>query len=157
MAASLFLHHTLATARPQNFLLFLPAQHSPNASHIFTPFFNAFPARSLLHPALLFLLHARPESTPDDRRAGGHCTDEGGTEGPAGERDGTEAHDTDEDAEVRAGGVGVVREAVQRRARWPRVRAYERRERAGVKRDRRADGDAPWQEEEDARGKREVA
>jgi hypothetical protein len=149
--ASFFFHRTLATARPQNFLLFLPAQHPPNAPCIFTPFFNAFRTRSLLHPALFLLfLHPLPESAPDDRRAGRHCTDEGSTEGPVGQRGGTEAHGAYEDAEVRAGGVGVVREAVQRRARWPRVRAYERRERARVKRDRRADDNAPRQEEEDA-------
>jgi len=63
---------------------------------------------------------------------------------PAGDGGGDEAKDAEEDAEMGARGVRVVREAVERRARWTGVHAYEGRECSWVERDRCADGDAPW-------------
>jgi hypothetical protein len=137
--ASLLFHHSLATgtASPQYFPFFLPTQHPPNAPRIFAPllrFFLTFP----------FLKHPRAKSIPDDHSACGDCAEQDDAKVPAGDGGGDEAKDAEEDAEMGARGVRVVCEAVEWRAWWTCVHAYEGREGSWVERDRCADGDAPW-------------
>ena len=81
---------------------------------------------------------------PDDRGACDDCAEQEDAKVPVGHGGGDEAKDAEEDAEMGARSVRVVREAVECRPRWSGVHAYEGRECSRVERDRCADGDAPW-------------
>src|ERR1700733_6817872 len=120
--ASLLFHHSLATASPQYLPFFLPTQHAPNAPCILAPLFR------FLALALPFLEHARAKSTPDDHGARDDRAEQDDAKVPAGDGSGGEAEDAEEDAEMGAGGVRVVCEAMEGRARWSCVHAYEGRE-----------------------------
>lgn len=144
---SLLFHHSVSTASPQYLHFLLPTQHAPNAPRILAPLLLRFPGALPLPPPLLLLSqqqHARVKSPPDGHGARADRAEQDDAGGPSGEGAGGEAEDAEEDAEMGAGGVRVVREAVERRARRAYVRAYEGGERAWVQRDRCADGDAPW-------------
>jgi hypothetical protein len=141
-AASLNFLHTLdTTACPQNLTLFLAAQHPPNATRILAP---------LLRLCLLALASALQEQhpcakpAPDDHSASDDCAGEDGTEAPAGEGGCEEDEDAEEDAEMSAGGVRVVRESVEGRARRTCIQAYEEQECTRMERNCCADGDTPW-------------
>jgi hypothetical protein len=97
----------------------------------------------------------RPKAAPDDHRAHAECGDERSAKWPRGQDRRCEADGPEEYPDVRAGGVRVVREAVEWCAPWPCVQAYQQREEARVERDRSAHGDAPWEEEDDPRCERE--
>jgi hypothetical protein len=85
----------------------------------------------------------RPKSAPDDHSAHDDGADEDDAEAPAGKSGGEEKEDAEEDAEMGACGVCVVREAVEGRAWGTCVYAYEGREGTRVERYCCADGDAP--------------
>ena len=137
--ASLLFHHSLTTASPQYLLFFLPTQHAPNAPRILAPLL-----RFLTLTVTFLEHHARAKSTPDDHGARDDCTEQDDAKVPDGDGSGGEAKDAEEDAEMGARGVRVVCEAVEWRAWWSCVHAYEARECSWVERDRCADGDAPW-------------
>jgi hypothetical protein len=134
----LLLHHaTFGTASPQYFPFFLPTQHPPNAPRIFAPLLQ------FLTLTLTFPENVRTKSTPDDHSACDDCAEQEEAKVPVGDGGDDEAKDAEEDAEMGASGVRVVCEAVECRARWPCVHAYQGRESSWVERDCCADSDAP--------------
>lgn len=141
-ATSLNFLHSLDTtgACPQNLPLFLTAQNPPNAPRILAPLLRL---RLLALASVLQEQHPCAKPAPDDHCACDDCADQDGAEAPAGEGGGEEGEDTEEDAEMGARGVRVVRESVERRAWRACVQAYEGRERTRVERYCCADGDTP--------------
>ena len=93
---------------------------------------------------MTFQEHPRAKSTPDDHGARDDCAEQDDTKVPTGDGGDDKEKDAEEDAEMGARSVCMVCEAVEWRARWACVHAYEGRECSWVERDRPADGDAPW-------------